>query len=453
MSDVTDAQVRPPAPYRVNQLVGREHGNGPVEDFESLVTHHPIANARATVVDGVLRHVEDPLKRSHALIGGETQEVETRRTDGGSASVLGEHQVLLMKDFMLEDSRLRSGAAGVRDVDVSSPVAGYIGRAGGKFNTVDIYDREGGVLVARVLHLEPLLVSPGDTVEYGQALGVQSNRGLPGAGKHVHMEVDTRHYNAYENYIEDLVSGRLSIDPARRAAGMQARPVVDDGTIRVGESAEPVRDVQRLLNEQGFRDANGRPFDVDGVYRLSMQPAVIRYQQQNGLPASGDLDPATMRVLLPAMLPPEVNPQDPARPRLPFEPHQPFGSSNARPDPMLDQARTCVRRLDESMGRAFDDASERMACSVAVLARGNGLTQIDHVLLSIDGPSTRAGQNVFVVQGDPADPAKRRAHMATSEAIATPVEQSLERLQAMSETATRTAAVEEVQRQQRGPVV
>lgn len=444
------------APYRLLQLGAPDdrgvQRNVGFDDLEGLVTHHPYGNRHAHLVEGVPRAVENANRRSYGVIGGEIQELETARTDEYRA--LRADQVLLVKDFILEDSRIPSGSAGVREVDVPSPLAGYVGRVDTRNGVIDLLDRPGGHVILRARHLEPIAVRVGDAVAYGQSLGIQDRAGLPGAArKHVHLEVDTRYYALYEHYVRDLSNGTLSIDPSRRGRGLPTPQVHDDGVIRIGESADVARLAQRELNAAGFRDGHGKPFAEDGVYRLSMQPAVIRYQQQNGLPASGDLDPATMRSLLPPMLPPEVNPRDPARPRLPFEPHQPFGRSNPRPDPMLDQARTCIRRLDESMGRTYDDASERMACSVAVLARGNGLTQIDHVLLSIDGHSTRAGQNVFVVQGDPSDPAKRRAHMATSEAIATPVEQSLERLQALSETATRTAAVEEVQRQQRRPVV
>ncbi|WP_372357195.1 XVIPCD domain-containing protein [Xanthomonas sp. NCPPB 3443] len=255
-------------------------GNQRVEDFEGLVTHHPGANARAQVVDGIPVNVENPRTRSYGVIGGEIQELETRRTDGGPSSALGADQVLLTKDFMLEDSRIPPGGANVRAVDVPSPVAGYVARVDAdRFGAVDIYDRKGGELVARILHLDPVGVSVGDSVEYGQSLGTQSNKGLPNAGKHVHMEMDTRYYQQSENYMEDLASGRLSVDAQTRIGGIEPRPIVDDGTIRIGESSDIVRQVQRTLNAEGFRGADNQPLQEDGVYRLSMQPAVINYQQ------------------------------------------------------------------------------------------------------------------------------------------------------------------------------
>ncbi|KOB12548.1 peptidoglycan-binding domain-containing protein, partial [Xanthomonas arboricola] len=82
------------------------------------------------------------------------------------------------------------------------------------------------------------------------------------------MEVDSRYYQHYENYVGDLVSGRLSIDAARRDHGIEPRPFVDDGTIRIGESSEMVRQVQQTLNAEGFRGADNQPLQEDGVYRL-----------------------------------------------------------------------------------------------------------------------------------------------------------------------------------------
>lgn len=344
--------------------------------------------------------------------------------------------MLLIKDFMLEDSRIPSGGAGVRAVDVPAPFAGYVNRvdAAGT-GAVDIYDRQGGSLVARVLHMDPIHVTAGTTIEYGQSLGVQNRVGLPAtAGKHVHMEVDTAHYQAYENYLGDLASGRLAIDPARRTQGMDARPVIDDGVVRVGESSGRVRDVQRFLNQEGIRDAGGRELQVDGVYRLDMQPAVIRFQAARGIPQTGDLDAATLQLI------PQPQRRDVDRPDH-FQPGiAPMGAGplGAMPDPNLparhplhEQAESAVRRLDDSMGRSYDGTSERMAGSLAMLAKQNGFDRIDHALLSVQSDQTRAGEKVFIVQGDPADPAKRRAQMQTQDAIAVPVEDSVNRLAAL----------------------
>ncbi len=103
-------------------------------------------------------------------------------------------------------------------------------------------------------------------------------------------------------------------------------------------------------------------------------------------------------------------------------------------DPLHRQAEEAVRRLEQDLGREYDDNSARLAASSASLAKGNGLSRIDHVVLSENTKSVRQGENVFVVEGALNDPAHKMAHMKTNDAIAQPVEQSLAQLQALNET-------------------
>ena len=245
------------------------------------------------------------------------------------------------------------------------------------------------------------------------------------------MEVDTRHYQAYENYVDDLVSGRLSMDPARRTQGIEPRPVVDGGVIRIGESSERVRDVQQHLNQLGIRDVNGRELPIDGVYRLSMQAAVIRFQEAQGLPPTGDIDAATLRAI-PVSPRREVDRPDhmgPGQPPGTIGAVRPDGDGLGRPQhPLHRQAEDAVRQLDQRMGRAYDATSERLAASAAGLAQANGLQRIDHVVLSDATATLKPGENVFVVQGGLSEATNRVAFMKTQDAIATPVERSLERL-------------------------
>lgn len=102
-------------------------------------------------------------------------------------------------------------------------------------------------------------------------------------------------------------------------------------------------------------------------------------------------------------------------------------------DPLVLQAEAAVRRLEARTGREYDGQSACMAASVACLARANGLSRVDHVLLSEARGEVRQGENLFVLQGDPGDPAQRRAVMKTQDAINMPVEQSLAQLQALGE--------------------
>ncbi|WP_312252557.1 XVIPCD domain-containing protein [Stenotrophomonas sp.] len=125
-----------------------------------------------------------------------------------------------------------------------------------------------------------------------------------------------------------------------------------------------------------------------------------------------------------------------------------------RNDPMLAQINQGVAALDAQNGRTFDATSENISASLYALAKANGLTHIDHVLLSNRTAQADAAQNIFIVQGDPGDPAHLRASMATAVAAQTPAETSFERAQELSQAAQARSQDELQQRQvqeQSGP--
>ena len=92
------------------------------------------------------------------------------------------------------------------------------------------------------------------------------------------------------------------------------------------------------------------------------------------------------------------------------------------------QIRQGVAALDAQHGRPFDQTSERLTASLTVLAREQGLQQVDHVLVSNATANQPAGENIFVVQARQANPAQLRAMMPTAVAAQTPVEQSMQKL-------------------------
>ncbi|TAA43545.1 XVIPCD domain-containing protein [Pseudoxanthomonas winnipegensis] len=100
------------------------------------------------------------------------------------------------------------------------------------------------------------------------------------------------------------------------------------------------------------------------------------------------------------------------------------GRADLRLDPMFQQIQGHVARLDASLGRTPDAASERMSASLYAKAVESGMTRVDGVHLSIEGAQSRAGERVFAVQGNPADPAHLRTFVSTQEAVQAPVEQS-----------------------------
>jgi hypothetical protein len=186
--------------------------------------------------DGHIRGAEDQQPtyrggdRSYAYIDGEFQEVIDHTTDRYGS--LKPDQVLMVKDYILEDPAPPRGTS-ARAVGVPSPTAGYVSRVSDAGGMVEIMDREGGDVIARIRHLDPISVREGDTVTYGESLGTQSNKGLPrNAGVHAHVEMDTAHHQQLVDYFDDLNSGRLSIQPELRAN--TARPVVADETFRLG---------------------------------------------------------------------------------------------------------------------------------------------------------------------------------------------------------------------------
>jgi hypothetical protein len=100
----------------------------------------------------------------------------------------------------------------------------------------------------------------------------------------------------------------------------------------------------------------------------------------------------------------------------------------------LQQIRTGVRAIDAEVGKAWDDASERLSRSLLAASKDGGdtanvapdraaaLARIDHVALGTDG------RYVFAVQGGMQDPAHRFVGVLVEKALRTPVEQSDTRL-------------------------
>lgn len=120
-------------------------------------------------------------------------------------------------------------------------------------------------------------------------------------------------------------------------------------------------------------------------------------------------------------------------------PAQPHSSEVIGPDHpehpehrLYQQIARGVHRLDAEVGRTPDQASARMIARLLPLAREKGFRRVDHVVLSRHIGLVEQGENVFLVQGKLDDPAHKRAFISTDEATATPVADSLERLEAVN---------------------
>lgn len=143
---------------------------------------------------------------------------------------------------------------------------------------------------------------------------------------------------------------------------------------------------------------------------------------------------------------------EPAEPTAPAEPAAPARLEPSDPQhpahALYCQVREQVEKLDESLGRSYDNTSERLTDSLMVLAKESGLERVDHVVLSNPVGDKGAGYYVFVVQGELDNPAHRRAAMPTAEALQTPHEETLERLDVLLERDAQQEQQASVQRQQ-----
>ncbi|UXF72897.1 hypothetical protein K7574_02230 [Stenotrophomonas maltophilia] len=166
---------------------------------------------------------------------------------------------------------------------------------------------------------------------------------------------------------------------------------------------------------------------------------------------SDDLRPVTAAVTVPAA-PTIVPSPEPAAPA----PDEASGSNRALQDPtqpghpdhaLYQQIREGVEALDAKHGRSFDEVSERMTASLLVLAKGNDLERVDHVLVSNATREHPAGHTLFVVQGEPSNPAHQRAAMPTELAAQTSVEELLQQFDSVSREAHQRALANQMDQQ------
>ncbi|HIE0524989.1 TPA: XVIPCD domain-containing protein [Stenotrophomonas maltophilia] len=164
-----------------------------------------------------------------------------------------------------------------------------------------------------------------------------------------------------------------------------------------------------------------------------------------------DLQPVTAAITVPAE-PTTAPGPEPAAPA----PDEALGPNRALQDPtqpghpdhaLYQQIREGVEALDAKHGRSFDEVSERMTASLLVLAKDNDLERVDHVLVSNATREHPAGHTLFVVQGEPSNPAHQRAAMPTELAAQTSVEESLQQFDSVSREAHQRALANQMNQQ------
>ncbi|NII53269.1 XVIPCD domain-containing protein [Luteibacter sp. SG786] len=179
---------------------------------------------------------------------------------------------------------------------------------------------------------------------------------------------------------------------------------VHQRNLKEGAHGEDVRELQKTLVQLGYTDSHHRPLRPDGDFGPGTRSALEAFQRDHHLKPDGIAGPSTMAAIAAA------HQSRTAVLRL---------DDPAHPDHALyEQARAAVHRLDAQHQRTPDQQSDNLAAALTVAARREGLTSIDHVVLSDD--ASRA----YAVAGDANSPHKRVADVATTQAVNTPVEQS-----------------------------
>ena len=172
--------------------------------------------------------------------------------------------------------------------------------------------------------------------------------------------------------------------------------------LKEGSEGSDVTALQRDLAKLGYTDARGHVLQTDGDFGPGTKAAIEKFQRAHHMTVDGVAGPKTLNALRIAAHPPQPNLADAAHP----------GNG------MYRQALDAVHRLDAQQGRAPDQRSDNLAASLAVAAHGNGMSRVDHVVLSDD--ASRA----YAVQGDTNSLFKRYTDVNVGQAVATSVAQS-----------------------------
>lgn len=193
------------------------------------------------------------------------------------------------------------------------------------------------------------------------------------------------------------------------------------------EPSDPAMNVVHR-SEEGFGGAMKINASDRGDQRRTvetMAPRGVKGDRENAEPVDAALKASIDHRNMPITAPPaKKSPPDQTK----LDPTQ-----AGHPDHKLhQQSSDAVRKLDQSMGRNTDVNSDRMAASLTVLAKQEGIQRIDNVILSRGNDTVKAGENVIVVQGKLEDPSHTRAYMSTQQAVNTPVTESFKQLDTLN---------------------
>ena len=194
--------------------------------------------------------------------------------------------------------------------------------------------------------------------------------------------------------ITAIAAGAIAMVPAmaQQSRGAEAAPGREE-TVPLQLTAGQVAQMQQKLNEQGL--SAGR---TDGLWGPDTSAAVTRFQEKNGLRASGQLDQDTLRALgMVDAAPAATLPQGTASPA----PASPPDTAGTRPATAADRAQSQAPQLDGTPAIAAGRAADRVL--------GTDTTGTSPGANAPDGtagnpPGTTVGRAMDSVQGQTSQP-------------------------------------------------
>lgn len=200
------------------------------------------------------------------------------------------------------------------------------------------------------------------------------------------------------------------IKAALQAIGQGGRAHAPAGhaSLKDGSHGEKVTALQTDLAKLGFTDAHGRALRPDGDFGPGTKAAVEAFQRAHGLTADGVAGPKTLDAVQKAAHPPQVSHPSPVS----------LSDTRHPGHAIYTQTLDGVKAIDALRGRTSDHRSENLAGSLAVAAKKETMSQVDHVAMSDDG------MRAYAMQGASNSPFKRVAEVDVAESVARPLEQS-----------------------------
>jgi hypothetical protein len=212
--------------------------------------------------------------------------------------------------------------------------------------------------------------------------------------------------------------------PAAAHAHASADHVQRPGTLRQHDHSPQVGELQAGLVALGYTGADGKALKPDNDFGNHTKVALQTFQRAHGLQDDGIAGPKTLEALRAAQQHPTL--ADPAH------------AGHA----MYQQALQGVTALDQQHGRATDQQSRNFAAALATSAYAQGLSRVDHVVLSDDG------SRAYAVQGDLNSPLKQIAQVQTAQAVKQPLDQSAAQWAPQAPQQAQPEAAQQQQQQQ-----